>query len=382
MSTNEAILFISAPEIDANLFYACQFLAPDPIIFLQVKNRKTLILSDLEIDRAKSEASVHSILSYSDLLKNAQAQNWYNKYKKNISPYALVVHHFLKSKNIRRITVPSTFPSQYYEFFIKLDYKIKVKSDPFWEKRLIKSEIEKKNIRKTVIQVEKVLAETVKILQNSKIKRNKIYHGKELVTSEYLHSFINSELMKRNCVAHSTIVASGEQGSLPHHHGSGPIIPHTPIIFDIFPRHAKTMYWGDMTRTMVKGKPSDTVKKMYQAVLAANKNAARLLKHGVNGMTVHQQAVNTLEKYGFKTGKIDGQMQGFIHSTGHGLGLDIHELPSVSTRDVILKKGNVVTIEPGLYYKKHGGIRIEDDHFITKTGSEKLTKFPYFLEID
>lgn len=369
---------ISAPEMDADMYYACEFLAPDPIIFFKINSRKYLILSDLEIDRAKKEANVHSILSLSDYNKKLKA----HPLRKKFSISSLIINHLFKKRKIKKIVVPENFPSIYYQELTKLGFKIEIKSNPFWESRLIKSIKEKNYIRKTVIEVEKALTSAINLLQNSKIKKNRIYYGKEVVTSELLQNLINSELMKNNCIAHSTIVASGVQGSYPHHHGSGPIIPHTPIIFDIFPRHGKTLYWGDMTRTFVKGKPTDTAKKMYQAVLKANKEAAKKLKHGVKGDLVHQTANDVLEKAGFKTGKIDGRMQGFIHSTGHGLGLDIHELPSVSLRKTTLKKGNVVTIEPGLYYEKHGGIRIEDDHFITEKGSIKLTKFPYFFEID
>ena len=137
-----------------------------------------------------------------------------------------------------------------------------------------------------------------------------------------------------------------------------------------------------MSRTMVKGKPTAEVKKMFKAVLGASRAAQKKVVAGVSAGEVHRAAAVTMEKMGFKTGSLDGTAQGFIHSTGHGLGLDIHELPSVGPTGGKLQKGHVITIEPGLYYRKHGGIRIEDVFYVTKKGSEKLTKFPIFLEID
>ncbi|MBX7147601.1 Xaa-Pro peptidase family protein [bacterium] len=375
--TKPAILMIAASEADSNLYYSTHFLVPDPIIYFEIAGKKYLVLSDLEIDRAKLEATVHHILSLTDIGKQL------GKTSSPYPVYARVVDFIFKKKKVKKIVVPSNFPSIYFEALKKMGYSLSIKPDPFYENRLIKSTVEKNYIRQAAIQVENTLWEAVELLQKANIKKNRIYLGKELITSEFMQSFINTKLMSRNCVAHHTIVASGAQGSLPHHHGHGPLLPHTPIIFDIFPRHAKTQYWADMTRTMVKGRPTDTVKKMYSAVLEANKRAAEKLRDGVNAIVVHQAAKDTLEKHGFKTGKNkNGRMEGFIHGTGHGLGLDIHEPPSVSIRDIILKKGFVVTIEPGLYYERHGGIRLEDDHYVTASGSEVLTKFPKFFEID
>jgi Xaa-Pro aminopeptidase len=376
-----AILLIAASENDSNLYYACKFLVPDPIVYFEAKGKKHLILSDLEIDRAKEQAQVHKLLSLSQLSREIIQAKLPEKFKGHPS-YALIVHHLFKKMGIRKIVVPTNFPAVYFDSLTRLGYRMEIKPDPFFEGRLVKTLEEKKNIRQAVACVEIALGETVTFLQKAKIKGKRIYAGKELVTSESVRSMLNTRLMELGCVAHSTIVASGTQGSLPHHHGHGPLLPHTPIIFDIFPRHSETLYWGDMTRTMVKGKPSDTVRKMFNAVLEANKRSMEKVKPGANTADIHQTAVDCLEKYGFKTGKLNGRMQGFIHSTGHGLGLDIHELPSVSTRKTILKKGHVITIEPGLYYEAHGGIRLEDDVYVTADGYEKLTRFPKFLEID
>ncbi|HBF13757.1 MAG TPA: aminopeptidase P family protein [Deltaproteobacteria bacterium] len=374
-----ASLIIASSESDSNLYYATKFLVPDPVIYFEIAGKKHIVLSDLEFDRGKEQACVHQVLS----LTKASKQIKRTPKTKDLPVYALVVDHFFKEKKIKGILVPSDFPSNYYVALQKLGYKISVKPDPFYEKRLIKTPEEKKHIIHSIRQVEKAFGEALVFLQKSKIKNNKIYHGKELVTSELLQSLINTRLMELGCVGNHTIVASGVQGSLPHHHGAGPIIPHTPIIFDIFPRNIDSRYFADMTRTVVKGKPSDTIKRMYKAVKSANEKAMHLVKAGANTATIHKAAVTTLAKFGFKTGpNKSGRMEGFIHSTGHGLGLDIHELPSVSSRESILKKGFVITIEPGLYYEKEGGIRLEDDVFVTQNGFEQLTKFPKFLEID
>ena len=373
-----ASLIIASSESDSNLYYACRFLVPDPVIYFEIAGKKHLVLSDLELDRARLQASVHRFHSLAGFSKKIRAR----RDRKSHPVYAMIVDEIFKENRVKKITVPSNFPSQYFVSLKKMGYQLTVKPDPFYEARLVKSIEEKNYVRQSLACVEKALGDAVVLLQKSKIKGKHVYYGREKVTSEMLRGIINTRLMELGCVATHTIVASGVQGSYPHHEGSGPILAHTPIIFDIFPRHSHTLYWGDMTRTMVKGKPSPTVQKMFQAVLKANRVGQAMVAPGVTGAAIHQTTSQTMEKMGFKTGKIDGSVQGFIHGTGHGVGLDIHELPSVSPAGGPLKPGHIITIEPGLYYRKHGGVRLEDVLFVTKKGAERLTHFPTFLEID
>lgn len=106
-----------------------------------------------------------------------------------------------------------------------------------------------------------------------------------------------------------------------------------------------------------------------------------MIRHRIDGSKVHQAVQQTMESKGFRTGYRNGRPEGFIHSTGHGLGLDIHEPPRISRLPEILKKGTVVTVEPGLYYEKIGGIRIEDVVYVTEKGCEVLTKLPRQFEV-
>jgi Xaa-Pro aminopeptidase len=136
-----------------------------------------------------------------------------------------------------------------------------------------------------------------------------------------------------------------------------------------------------MTRTVVRGKASDLIKNMYRTVYDGHMLGLRTIKHGMKARKIHGDIVRLFKKRGFVTGERDGRMQGFIHGTGHGLGLDIHEPPRIAVNNLTLEKGMVVTVEPGLYYYPHGGVRIEDTVLVTKSGIENLTRFPKFLEI-
>ena len=192
---------------------------------------------------------------------------------------------------------------------------------------------------------------------------------------------VNLEIFARGCIPAHTIVAPGQHGCDPHDVGSGPIRAGEPIIIDIFPRSEKTGYFADITRTVVKGAPKPRVCEMYDAVLAAQRGALRMIRHGAVASDIHGAILAQFEKRGFKTGQIDGRMQGFFHGTGHGLGLEIHEPPRIAMNDTRLEAGMVVTVEPGLYYAGIGGMRIEDTVLVTRTGIRNLTRFPKFLEV-
>lgn len=205
-------------------------------------------------------------------------------------------------------------------------------------------------------------------------------------TSEEAHAIIEQTLSAMGCESpDGHIVASGEQAVEPHDRGSGPIIRDTAIVIDIFPRNKKSGYFADMTRTVCIGKPSEQIQKMYDAVVAAQELVERMVKPGVACKTI-QEAVETLFiDRGFETkgkGKEFKFAEGFVHSVGHGVGLKIHEAPSVSGRsEEILMEGDVITIEPGLYYPHVGGVRMEDMVLVTADGSRNLTKYPKELSL-
>jgi Xaa-Pro aminopeptidase len=182
-------------------------------------------------------------------------------------------------------------------------------------------------------------------------------------------------------LAANTIVAGGNQACDPHERGRGPFRAHQSIILDIFPRDERTGYFGDITRTVVRGRASETVRKMYATVAEGQQIAFRELRAGVDGLDVHKKITTFFTTRGFKTGKQHGRMSGFFHGTGHGLGLEIHEPPRVSIVSEKMKTGHVVTVEPGLYYHGLGGVRIEDVVTINERGNQRLSEFPRQLEI-
>ena len=365
---------IAASESDANMFYATKFLAPDPFIFIQIGKKKTLVASDLEVDRAKDQASVGEVLSSSRIQQTLK--------KKGIPASTTeIVNHLLKERGVGRLSVPFNFPIAYADAFRKKGFRIEWKREPFFEERTIKTRDEIKAITEALRHTERAIHAAVEVLKKSNIRgKFLIYKGKKL-RSEDIKQIINVKLMETSCIAAHTIISCANDCVDPHNQGSGPLLANQSIIMDVFPHSSETKYFADITRTFVRGKASPRLKKIYAAVREGQEIAFRQVRHGADGAKIHGDIMKYFEKLGFKTGEISGRMQGFFHGTGHGVGIEIHEPPRISIGKDILKTGHVVTVEPGLYYLGTGGVRLEDMVVVTRTGCTNLTKFPLFLEV-
>lgn len=373
---NKNILIYADSETNADILYGTGFNCPDPFIFVRTAaGKRHLVMSDLEIDRARVQSNahkVHSLTQYTEL-----ARQRFGRTPGTAEVLATVLGDF----GIRSITVPASFPLGLAEDLRKHKIKVAALKDPFFPERIYKTPEEIAKIKKAFRATEKGMHAAIDTLTKSKIRdRYLIFKGKKL-TAETLRNIMNTTVLGQGYIPTGTIVAPGKKGCDPHDRGSGAIRANEPIILDIFPRSEQSGYFADMTRTVVRGKASETVRKMYEAVHDGQRLGLSLIKHGVKARTVHSSITRLFEERGFHTGQKNGRMQGFIHTTGHALGLEIHEPPRIAMNNVTLEKGMVLTVEPGLYYYPHGGIRIEDTVLVTRTGIENLTRFAKFLEI-
>lgn len=374
--SHKATLFIAASETDANLYYATKFIAPDPFIYLEIKGERILVMNDLEMDRAKSQAAVDRVLSYSEIEKRARDHG-------AASPGSVdIVHVVLREAKIKQVLVPSNFPFSHASRLQELGYQVHAKPDPFYEQRVVKTAEEVRHIEGAQRATEAAVAAAHDLLRRATIKGDELWHEGSVLTSERIKKFINVKLMEKDCVAQHTIVAGGEQACDPHNEGSGPLPANRSIIFDVFPRSATTRYFADMSRTVVRGTPSPELVKLYQIVKDAQEEAITKIKDGADGMKIHRGICERFEKAGYKTGLVNGRMQGYFHGTGHGVGLDIHEAPRISRTGSLLQEGHVVTVEPGLYYPGLGAVRIEDMVLVTSDGCRNLTDFPKQFLLD
>jgi Xaa-Pro aminopeptidase len=373
---NKNILLFADSETDANVLYATGFFCPDPFIFIRTSaGRRIYVMSDLEMDRARSTSNAHRVLSLAKYTEIAES-----RFGAHPHP-ADVITVVLRELKIRGVRVPENFRVGVADRLRSNGIRVSVVSEPFFTERLYKTADEVRAIRRTMRATEMGLQAAIDVVRKSSIRNGWVCYRNRRLTAEALREVINGTIFDQGCVAAHTIVAPAEHGCDPHDVGSGPVRAHRPLIFDVFPRSEKTGYYADITRTVVKGKVPDEIERMYQAVKAGQALGLRMIRDGVRTRAIHQAILDLFEKRGFRTGKLGGRMQGFFHGTGHGLGLEIHEPPRIAINNQVLEKGMVVTVEPGLYYYPIGGMRIEDTVLVTKTGMKNLTRFPKFLRI-
>jgi Xaa-Pro aminopeptidase len=202
-----------------------------------------------------------------------------------------------------------------------------------------------------------------------------------VLTAERLKQAIHVTMLQHNCMGVGTITACGCAAADPHETGTGPLMAGQGIVLDIFPRHLEHGYWGDLSRTVVKGDPPLKLKKMHQAVRRAQRLALANIRAGVIARRIYDLVLDSLTEAGFPTTMSGGVMEGFIHSVGHGLGLEVHEAPGIGLGTNRLRAGQVVTVEPGLYYREIGGVRIEDVVVVTATGRRVLYPCPHVFRL-
>ncbi len=374
------LLVIGASEHDAAAYHLSGFLAPDPVIFLEAAGKKYLAVSSMEYGRAKREARAEEVLSFDEL----NVMNLARELKSGGRALAAAAANLLEKLGATGspVAVPPTLGVVYADELRARGLTVTPEAKLFAGLRRVKTEEEISYIEKTQRAVEEACAHAVRILRESGVSVDgTLLHEGEPLTSERLRFEIDTELLRRGCAASGTITAGGAQTADPHERGHGPLKAGDPIILDIFPADKTTRYYADMTRTFVKGEPGDELQKMYDVVLESQEAALAMIGPGINGRDIHKKVSDILHEAGYKTlvhDQTPGEplQEGFIHGTGHGVGLEIHESPRVSIADEKLVPGDVVTIEPGLYYRGIGGVRIEDLVVVTENGCRNLTNFP------
>jgi len=331
-------------------------------------------LSDLEIDRGRKQAKADEFVMFSQLEREVQGKS------KKAPPYEKVLAHFLRKRRIRSAIVPSNFALGYAQELMANNIRVRATNGLFWPEREAKSEKEIEMIGRALRITETGLKRAIEVLKASKPGAGKRlrWSGKTL-TSEMLRAEIDSTILRAGGIPTGTIVAGGDQACDPHERGFGPLYANSLIILDVFPRDAKTGYFGDMTRSVLRGRASDAQRELWETVKAGQTLALKKIKAGVDGMAIQKAVQKLFAERGFPTEVRKGRRVGFFHGTGHGLGLEIHEHPRL--QKVTLKARQVLTVEPGLYYPGLGGARQEDVVVVTKTGCKILSRFPKRLEI-
>jgi len=371
---------IDADSENSDQYYLSGFDAPDPFVTLYDGEVRLLFLRSLEYGRAKKEASAATVQRGSEF----ELEGKIEEFGRREARYR-VLAEFLESHGVSSVAAPPRFPLRTADGLRELGVEVVADEEgAITEIRATKTDEEIDNIRDAQHANEAAMARAEELIDAATADDDGVlHHDGEVLTSERVKEEIEVTLLRHGCALDDTIVACGRDAADPHDRGSGPLEAGEPIIIDIFPRSKSSRYHADMTRTFCHGEPSDRLEEWFDLTDEAKEAALAAVEPGATGDEVHAAASELYEDAGLPTLRKDPTAEtGFIHSTGHGIGLDVHEQPSVSPDAGELEPGHVITIEPGLYDPTVGGVRIEDLVVVTEDGYENLTDYPTHLRVD
>lgn len=358
---------IYASTKNSDMRYALKVDVSDPVFLLEMEEEKLVFLDSREIgvfEKHNTDKNIKAIL-LDPILGEAK------KKLEETSNVNKLAWHLFEVYKMTSVDVPSSFPLDMADFLRAKGIEIKI-VNPFYPERERKNEKEAGCVRMNLKNLYPAYERIEAILQEAVIEGDYLKYQGDFLTSEFMkkeveHVLINHDLFDEE----GMIISCAEDSAIPHHRGSGILKSNRPIICDIFPRGRENGYFADMTRTYVKGIANSEFEKMYAAVSFVQGQAIKMVAPGVAAKSIYDFCAQTFLQMGFDVGE-----KGFTHGTGHGLGLDVHENPFVNKySEAILEEGNIITIEPGLYYPEIGGVRIEDNILVTKDGCENLTQY-------
>ncbi len=353
---------------------------PDAFLYAEKGDRRVVILHSLEIPRVREEAPQLEIVP----LEQLGTDELFAQGKQAWEIELEVALRACRELGIEQATVPPSFPVAHADHLRTNGIEIVVDRDLFSDRRRSKNETELQGIRRAQRACEAALDAARELLRAAQPNGAGLEVGGEPLTCERIKRVIEDVFADHDVEGSDMIVSHGPQTAVGHNQGSGQIAPNEPIVFDLFPRDKATGCYSDMTRTYVVGEPSEELKEWYTLVKQALDSSTAEVKPGVNGNTLFRGVCEHFQQAGYKTqlNKEPGEVleDGFFHSLGHGVGLEVHELPYMGRTGQDLVPGDVITIEPGLYRSGYGGLRLEDIVVVTDDGHEVITDYPYDLK--
>ena len=365
------LVLIPSGGKDADFTYATGFSVENGLYIRFAPDDDMLVVSPLEIDRARMQARVARIVEDRD----AYARR----------AWAKAALPLLRERGVAEVRVSPNLRAVHLEELRALGLDVEIDGELFVAERRQKSKDEAQAIREAQQAAESAVVAVVRELADADIREGMLWTDGEPLTSERLYAAAQLDLGRRGFTCPDMIIAGSPENALPHFRGTGQIRANAPVIIDIFPTGRATHYNGDLTRTVVVGEVSDEVRRMHAAVLQALDAGEESISAGVRGKDPHIAVCQVLVDRGFGT-----TSEGFEgpegvacmnHSTGHGVGLEVHEEPALrETTEYPLEQGDVVTVEPGLYKLGLGGVRIEDAGMVTAGGFENFTTLTRSLD--
>jgi Xaa-Pro aminopeptidase len=366
-------LIAGIPTTNAALYRRIRFLAGDPAAIIDWPEgrepRSTLIIRAIEMERAKQHARAGEVRCPEDFPPAGGFSG------DRETSTAQGVADCLRRAGTKQVHAHKTTPLIFTHHLREAGIEVVYDPDLFALEQRSKDEQELAWLREAQGVTEEAMRMACEMVARATPGTSGVLtHDGAPLTSERVRTQIDLFLLERGYTNPTSIVAGGPQGADCHAYGSGPLRTGEPVIIDIFPRSKQTLYNGDCTRTVVHGDIPDELARMHAAVVEAKAAAIGATHPGASGDSVHATARAIITQRGFHMGlpPEDAPISyvSMVHGTGHGIGLEGHEPPLLDANGLPLVIGDVVTIEPGLYCKAIGGVRIEDMVVVTERGHD------------
>ncbi len=353
---------------------------PDPFLYAERDGKGSVVASSFELGRINEVAPHLEVLPLEEFGLD-------ELYAQGLSRDEIELEVILRAARrfgLERASVPSTFPLEVADHLRANGIEVKADRELFIGRRRVKNEAELAGIRRAQRAAEGAMQAARELLRAAEPQNGGLVVDGKPLTCERLKLAVEQVFTQHGVFADEFIVSHGAQTAIGHDMGSGPIAPNEPICLDLFPRDRESGCYADMTRTFVVGEPSDELRKYHKLCREALDRAVAAVKPGIPGKDLNRLACDIFEEHGFPTllSKQPGEVlkDGFYHSLGHGVGLEVHEEPALGRGPGELVAGDVIAVEPGLYRNGYGGCRLEDLVRVTEDGAEILTDYPYDLK--
>lgn len=383
LAAGQARVLAGIPAVNNTFYWRIRFSVGDPAALIELPRdggtQAILILRDIEMERARAHARANQVACPADFAPAGGLSG------DRETATAQAVAECLRREGVRQVVADRTLPLLFAHEIQQAG--MAVTCDTQWGvlQRRSKDEQEIQWLQESQQATEAAMQMACETVARASARADGVLlvDGQPL-TSERLRAAIDVFLLERGYANPSSIVAGGPSGGDCHELGSGELRTEQPVIIDIFPRNRQTLYYGDCTRTVVHGTISDQLLRMHQAVVAAKAAATAACRAGVTGEAVHAATQAAIKASGYAVGlpgpDAPDTYCAITHGTGHGIGLDVHEPPLLDQGGPELIEGDAVTIEPGLYCKAIGGIRVEDMVIVTRDGCRNLNRLPEGLD--
>jgi Xaa-Pro aminopeptidase len=375
-----AVLIYADSFRSADMRHAVPLGVPDPFLYAEENGSRHVFTSSMEATRLRElglfEVHVSEELGYDELIASGLDQREVN---------AQLWLRAVGSLGLKQASVPANFPIWLADRLRADGVELDVDQDLFDDRRRAKTEAQLAGMRRAQLAAEAAMDACRELLRRAEIRGDELLFDGEQLTVERVKADMSVVLAAHDTTADEYIVAPGAQGAVGHDMGSGPIRPGTPLVVDIFPRDNASAVYTDMTRTFVVGEVPAEVREWHRLCKEALDAAIADIRPCVEARAVFDRTCDIFEAAGELTQRTkrpgETLVDGFFHSLGHGVGLEVHEAPGMGRlADKTLIPGDVVTVEPGLYRAGYGGVRLEDIVLVTDDGAEVITDYPYDLE--